>query len=153
VDSVKLQRADTRTVNGLLYGRLLAESDNNYLKITAYKNDNVSLNATLAKFNIFKIENGNSKAIDGEVCINFRDGGDKTNFIEKDDLITIHVCSITKEYAEYVLNAQKELQGSVPIFSGPPANVQTNINAKNASVSICGFFTAYSKQSRKVLYE
>ncbi|MDR1895555.1 MAG: DUF4249 domain-containing protein [Prevotellaceae bacterium] len=150
VDSVTLQRADTRTINGLLYGRLPAESDNHYLKIAAYKNDHVSLNATLAKFNIFNIENGSGKTIDGEVCINFRDGGDNANSIEQGDIITVHVCSITKEYADYVLNAQEELQWSMPIFSGPPANVQTNISAKNASAPVCGFFTAYSKQSGKV---
>jgi hypothetical protein len=62
------------------------------------------------------------------------------------------VSSITKEYAEYVLNAQKELQGTMPIFSGPPANVKSNIKAVSGESEVCGFFTAYSKQSSSRVY-
>ncbi|KAA6301680.1 MAG: hypothetical protein EZS26_002145 [Candidatus Ordinivivax streblomastigis] len=159
VDSVKLQPSKTAStaniIDALLYGRLPENSSNNYLNIKTYKNNNIPLDAKLADFNIITSENGTNKEINGDVCANFRDGGTRTNSIDKGDLITIQVCSVTKEYADYVLNAQKELQGSIPIFSGPPANVQTNIRAKNASekASVCGFFTAYSKRSCKVLFE
>ncbi|MDR0829415.1 MAG: hypothetical protein LBN95_04785 [Prevotellaceae bacterium] len=73
---------------------------------------------------------------------NVRDNGDG------EDLIGISVCSITQEYAAYIQNVREELQWSIPIFSGPPANVQTNISG-----GAVGFFTAYSKQSWKVVFE
>ncbi|KAA6340796.1 hypothetical protein EZS27_011341, partial [termite gut metagenome] len=136
VNSIKLQPSNmgTHIVDALLYGRL-PESNNNYLNIRAYKNDNIPLNANLSDFNIIKSENVEMKEIDGAVCMNLRTSGTTSNkiIIEQGDLVTFQVCSITKEYADYVLNVQKELQGSIPIFSGPPANVQTNISAKSAS--------------------
>ncbi|MDR1342628.1 MAG: DUF4249 domain-containing protein [Prevotellaceae bacterium] len=75
--------------------------------------------------------------------------------VEDGDSIRIQVSSITKEYADYVLNAQKELQGTMPIFSGPPANVKSNIKAVSPSVEseVCGFFTAYSKQSSSRVFQ
>lgn len=157
VDSVKLQPSNMPyIVEALLYGKL-PESNNNYLNISAYKNENIPLTPTLSDVNIIQSENVEKKEIDGAVCMNLRTVGTSSDKvpIEQGDLVTLQVCSITKEYADYVLNVQKELQGSIPIFSGPPANVQTNISAKNPSekVPVCGFFTAYSKQSGKVLYE
>ncbi|GHU91962.1 hypothetical protein FACS1894155_12090 [Bacteroidia bacterium] len=164
VDSVTFRQSDMSDyiVDALLYGRL-PESNNNYLNIKTYKNDNIPLNDKLSNFNIIVSENVDRKGIDGAVCMDFFTGERFTNgevsgenmvSIEQGDLITFQICSITKEYANYVLNAQKELQGSMPIFSGPPANVQTNISAKNAigQTPVCGFFTAYSKQSWKVLF-
>jgi hypothetical protein len=155
VDSVTLQPShrNHNVINALLYGRLPQNSNNNYLNIKTYKNDHISINAQLADFNIITSENVDKKEIDGDVCMNFRDGGDYINSIEQGDLITVQVSSITKEYADYVLNVQKELQGSIPIFSGPPANVQSNISVLSGNAAVCGFFTAYSQQSRKVLFE
>lgn len=158
VDSVKLQpsNAGNYIVEALLYGKL-PESNNNYMNIRAYKNDNIALNTNISDFNIIKSENADKKEIDGVVCMNLREVGTSSDVIpiEHGDLVTIQVCTITEDYANYVLNIQKELQVSIPIFSGPPANVQTNISAKNASEKalVCGFFTAYSKQSGSVLFE
>lgn len=55
------------------------------------------------------------------------------------DKITVEMNSIGKEYFNFLLDAQDELRGSNPLFSGPPANVKGNIN--NGAV---GFFAAYS---------
>ena len=55
------------------------------------------------------------------------------------DTVTVEVNSIGKEYYNFVIEAQTELRGSNPLFSGPPANVKGNIN--NGAI---GFFTAYS---------
>jgi len=55
------------------------------------------------------------------------------------DTITVEVNSIGKEYFNFLLEAQAELRGSNPLFSGPPANVKGNIN--NGAI---GFFSAYS---------
>lgn len=55
------------------------------------------------------------------------------------DIVTAEVNGIGKEYAEFLWDAQSELRGSNPLFSGPRANVKGNIN--NGAV---GFFAAYS---------
>ena len=55
------------------------------------------------------------------------------------DMVTVEVDNISKEYATFLMEAQAELRGSNPLFSGPPANVKGNIS--NGAV---GFFAAYS---------
>lgn len=55
------------------------------------------------------------------------------------DTVTVEVNSIGKDYYNFLLDAQAELRGSNPLFSGPPANVKGNIS--NGAV---GYFTAYS---------
>ncbi len=55
------------------------------------------------------------------------------------DTVTVEVNSIGKDYFNFITEAQTELRGSNPLFSGPSANVKGNIN--NGAV---GFFAAYS---------
>jgi hypothetical protein len=46
---------------------------------------------------------------------------------------------ITKEYFEFLIEAQAEISPKTPLFSGPSSNVKSNI-----SNDALGFFTAYS---------
>lgn len=55
------------------------------------------------------------------------------------DTVTVEVNSIGKEYFNFLSDAQAELRGSNPLFSGPPSNIKGNIN--NGAI---GFFAAYS---------
>ncbi|MDR1406790.1 MAG: DUF4249 domain-containing protein, partial [Tannerella sp.] len=156
VDSVALQQShlSSNIVEALLYGQLPESSrgenffDPVYLNIVAYKNNNIPLNDQLSDYNIIVSENVISRDINGAVCMYIHSGYDEDRaYIEKGDIVTFQVRSITKEYADYVKDVQSELRGSIPIFSGPPANIPTNIRARNASntTPVCGFFTAYSK--------
>ncbi|MDR1344360.1 MAG: DUF4249 domain-containing protein [Tannerellaceae bacterium] len=151
VDSVVLQQSglSSNLTDVLLYGRL-PDSGATYLNIVAFKNGNTPLNDQLSDYSIIVNESAAVREIDGTVCMHIRSGYDEDRaFIERGDLVTVHVRSITKEYADYVQDVQSELRGSVPIFSGPPANIRTNIHTRNASntTPVCGFFTAYSIQS------
>lgn len=67
--------------------------------------------------------------------------------IKTNDLITLDICGITKEYFHFVTEAKTMINPQIPLFSGPPANVRTNI-----SNDALGFFTAYSisTNSRRV---
>lgn len=65
--------------------------------------------------------------------------GSANEGLNKGDTVTVEVNSIGKEYANFLWEAQAELRGSNPLFSGPPANVKGNIN--NGAI---GFFAAYS---------
>jgi hypothetical protein len=55
------------------------------------------------------------------------------------DKVTLQISRITKEYTDFVIQVQTEISFQTPLFSGPPANVQGNIN--NGAF---GFFTAAS---------
>jgi len=55
------------------------------------------------------------------------------------DTVMTEVNNIGTEYYSFLVEAQTELFGSNPLFSGPPANIKGNIS--NGAV---GFFSAYS---------
>jgi len=61
------------------------------------------------------------------------------NTVSAGDTITAEVDGIGKDYANFIWNAQAEIWGSNPLFSGPSANIKGNIN--NGAI---GFFAAYS---------
>jgi len=59
--------------------------------------------------------------------------------IHNGDTITFEINGITEEYYNYVTEALSEIYTQTPLFSGPPANISTNVS--NGAV---GFFVAYS---------
>jgi hypothetical protein len=61
------------------------------------------------------------------------------NTVSAGDTITAEVDGIGKDYASFIWDAQTEIWGSNPLFSGPSANIKGNIN--NGGI---GFFAAYS---------
>jgi len=71
--------------------------------------------------------------------IAYLDQGSGEEGLVPGDTITVEMNSIGKEYANFLWAAQSELRGSNPLFSGPPSNVDGNIN--NGAF---GFFAAYS---------
>ena len=75
--------------------------------------------------------------------------------LSQGDTVTVQVESINQEYATFIENAQQELTGPIPLFGGPPANVETNIRclSPNSKTEISGFFTAYSLHRVATIYE
>lgn len=71
--------------------------------------------------------------------IGYLDQGSADQALVQNDTVGVEINSIGKEYYDFIVNAQTELFGSNPLFSGPPANIKGNIN--NGGV---GFFAAYS---------
>jgi len=59
--------------------------------------------------------------------------------LEVGDTVTFEINGITEEYYKFVIEAQSQIYPQTPLFSGPPANIRTNLN--NGAI---GFFTAYS---------
>ena len=62
------------------------------------------------------------------------------------DTLEVEIFRITKEYYDFISDAQSELRGSNPLFSGPGANIRSNIS--NGAI---GFFTAYPISRAKFL--
>jgi len=54
------------------------------------------------------------------------------------DTLGVELYRINKEYYNFIMEAQSELNGSNPLFSGPGANIKGNIS--NGAI---GFFTTY----------
>jgi hypothetical protein len=66
--------------------------------------------------------------------------------IEIGDTITFEINGITEGYYKYILEAQSQVFPQTPLFSGPPANISTNLD--NDAI---GFFVAYSVSRRSVI--
>ena len=73
------------------------------------------------------------------IGIGYLDQGSPEQGLKKGDTITVTVNNIGKGYFDFVSEAQAELRGSNPLFSGPPSNVKGNVS--NGAV---GYFAAYS---------
>jgi hypothetical protein len=69
----------------------------------------------------------------------FLNQGEERERLNPGDEITVELDCIEKGYATFLQDAQSELWGSNPLFSGPPANVKGNI-----SNNAIGFFSAYT---------
>ena len=59
--------------------------------------------------------------------------------VHEGDTITFELDGITEEYYHYIIEAQSQVFPQIPLFSGPPANISSNI-----SDGAIGFFAAYS---------
>ena len=81
--------------------------------------------------------------------VGYIDQGDPGEAVVKGDTVGAEIDGIGKAYFDFILNAQSELQGSNPLFGGPPANIKGNIS--NGGF---GFFSAYSvTRSRAIVPE
>lgn len=96
------------------------------------------LNDILITDTISQVTISDDELIDG----NYLNGVTVMGFSEEDlkpgDKFTLILSTITVDYYNYIIEVQTELMPNVPIFSGPPANVSTNVD--NGAV---GYFTAY----------
>jgi len=108
----------------------------NYYMFNLYKN------GKLLTDSIQKVRVSNDQLINGKYMTGipiFRlNNANKWESIAVGDTIILQMSGISKEYYNFV-NQVKQAGFNLPFFSGPPANVQGNIN--NGGI---GFFSAYS---------
>jgi hypothetical protein len=79
-----------------------------------------------------KLFNGNYTS--GAVVMVIREA-----LLKEGDLFTMELSNITKEYADYMIQLQLEIRPQDPLFSGPPANVTSNLD-----YGAVGYFSCYS---------
>jgi hypothetical protein len=89
----------------------------------------------------------NGSYVEG-ASVAFLDQGSEDEKLNTGDMVTIELNCISRPYARFIFDAQAELMGSNPLFSGPPANVKGNIS--NGAI---GFFSAYTTSRSKVKAE
>ncbi|MBU2651487.1 MAG: DUF4249 domain-containing protein [Bacteroidetes bacterium] len=82
------------------------------------------------------------------IGVGFLDQSRKDQKVYPGDTITFQAGSITEEYAKFIWEAQAEIQFNTPLFSGPPANISSNID--NGAI---GFFSAFSTNYASTIYQ
>jgi hypothetical protein len=98
----------------------------------------VMITDTLSDWFVIEDKFFNGNYVNG-AAIGFLDQESPEEMLNPGDIVTAEVHSIGKDYAAFIGEAQSELWGSNPLFSGPPANVKGNI-----SNGAFGFFAAYA---------
>jgi len=148
IDSIGLQASILfkNQVEVLLYAQD-TPGEKNYYSIFVAINDSV-VNPTINRFFVMDNELFRGQYMNGVACYYLnqdpnREG--RNEILHTGDKVTLNINAISKEYAAYISNVTTEIRGTMPIFSGPPANVETNIRciAPKDGISVVGFFTAY----------
>lgn len=154
VDSISTKESDLfdDMVEILYYGRL-SDADENYLSFRIFRN-HIAVNDSLKDYQLIDDKYIDKKEIQGVSCY-YMDQEEEKFLLTPGDLVTLRVDAITKDYFEFLDNAQSEVWGNNPVFSGPPANVQTNITAirEDNDIPISGYFTAYTSRFSSTIYE
>jgi hypothetical protein len=100
----------------------------------------VLLTDSLSTYTVFSDDLFDSGYLPG-FPVGFLSDDDPGQKVNPGDIVTFELESIDQNYYDFVNDAQLELIGNIPLFSGPPANVRSNIS--NGGM---GIFTAYSVQ-------
>jgi hypothetical protein len=149
IDSITVQRTTEFQKGWMinLYSQEIGGGRNFYL-IKAFKNDTLLTDSIYEYTNIADNTGFEGKYYDGfSVYTLSQDKLDER--VKIGDKVTLEMDGITQDYENYILGFILEYYPKIPIFSGPSANVPTNIEPKNKAV---GFFAAYSVARKSVIY-
>ncbi len=108
----------------------------NFYMLQQLTNDSL-VTAKISEVNVFDDEYLNDEYFYGLAVM----GIDKED-IQPGDKVTLVVSLISEDYYNFILEAQTEMQPHDPMFSGPPANVRSNVD--NGAV---GYFAAFASTS------
>jgi hypothetical protein len=136
----------------LLWGETPAENDINFISIHLFRNG-IIVNDSLRGISTADDQFVADKYIKGVPIFMLNQERDRYK-LASGDTLTLQLSSITRDYASFISSAQWESHGSVPLFGGPPANIQTNISCTSNPeiLSISGFFTAFSIRRTSMIY-
>jgi len=139
IDSINLKHTAVHFFSGweiMIYTRDPAGIKNFY-SFKAWLNNKL-LTDTLSEYTVQNDDFFDGSYTNG-ITAQFLDDNNVTEKAMPGDTVIFEINGITEEYYTFIVEAQTEAFGSIPLFSGPPANIMTNI-----SNGALGFFTAYS---------
>ncbi len=110
------------------------------------KNSDI-LTDSLSKYGVISDELFDTGYFPG-LPVGFLSDDDPREAVHPGDTVTLELNCIEEAYYNFVSDAQLELAGNFPLFSGPPSNVASNID--NGAM---GIFAAYSIQRTSVILE
>ncbi len=120
--------------------------ETNYYAFKVYKNSTL-LTDTLSELIVQNDEFFNGSYTYG-IPSQFLDQDKEGELLLPGDTVTFELNGITEEYYRYIMEAQSEVFYHTPMFSGPPANIMSNIS--NGGL---GFFSAYSIERSSAILE
>ena len=126
-----------------LYTNEPGETRDFYL-FRAYKNF-ILTDDTISEYFITEDNFYNGNNTNGTTCQRL-DFGDQGEDIAIGDTVTLEMTRITESYFYFLIDVITESGYRVPLFSGPPANIVTNMNNK-----ALGFFTVYAPKRISVI--
>ena len=137
-DSIRLQKFITPFFSG--YQVALWSPEPSGLHYYNYKllRNGILINKRLSDYTVQTDEFFKNDYISG-IPVGFLNDDEENEVINPGDTVTLEINSITESYYNFIVDAQSEIFGNNPLFSGPPANVPSNI-----SNGATGIFTAYS---------
>jgi len=129
-------------------------AEKNYYLVRDYKNGK-SVTDSIQEWGITNDEFFNGKYMIDETFIYFTDSKQDEK-LQQGDKVTLELCGITKDYMDFIQEAQDEFWGRNPLFGGQPANIRTNIIQvlpANGKASPHGYFAAYSVTRATTIYD
>ncbi|MCC8018467.1 MAG: DUF4249 domain-containing protein [Rikenellaceae bacterium] len=140
IDSILIQESATLTdrYEILLWGEVPYEKG--YYLSFSIARDQTPFNDSLSKYRIVEDRYFGSGYLEGFPCFFLtRESGDK---LSDGDVVGMKVDVLPADYGKFLSDAKSELTGSILLFSGPPANVGTNIYQVSGSAlgEPLGFF-------------
>lgn len=120
----------------------------NFYLIKVLKN-NQMLTDSVFKYSITDNNGFEGKYFDGFPVYNLR-ADRKDEKLAPGDKVTVEMYGITEDYYSFIYSYTSDYYPKVPIFSGPSANIPTNIKPVDEAV---GIFTAYSIERKNVIYK
>ena len=111
------------------------------------RKNSVLLSDSLSNYTTFSDDLFNSGYLPG-FPVGFLSDDDPRQRVHPGDTVTFELESIDQAYYDFVSDAQLEMVGNIPLFSGPSANIRSNIS--NGGL---GIFAAYSIQRASTILE
>jgi len=152
IDSIRLEPSIfdfmPNTVDVRLFAKNTPTNESHFFTIFVAINDSV-VNSKISRF--FVIDNAMFRKMPYiyDIPCYFLSQDPEREFrneiLHVGDKVTLNMNAISKEYATFISNIQSEIRPTIPIFSGPPANVPTNIRCiePKEGTPVSGFFTAF----------
>jgi hypothetical protein len=145
LDSITVSYFQSPFVSGYqVFMYALDPPQRNWYSFKIWKNQEL-LTDTLSKYAIQSDDFFNGTYIFG-LPVGFLIDDDPREAARPGDTITFELNAIDQPYFDFIADAQLEIAGNNPLFSGPPANIRTNI--ENGAQ---GVFAAYSIQRVSVI--
>ena len=120
----------------------------NFYLIKILRNNQL-LTDSIFKYSITDNNGFEGKYFDGYPVYSLREDR-KDEKLTPGDTVTVEMYGITEDYYSFISSYISDYYPKVPIFSGPSANIPTNIKPADDAV---GIFTAYSIKRKSVIYK
>ena len=150
IDSIHLvyntSNPDFKSWSVNLYSLDPGEGRNFYL--LKVRKNNILLTDSVFKYSIADNYSFEGKYFDGFPVYSIREDR-KTEKLTPGDTVTLEMYGITEDYYSFIYSYITDYYPKVPIFSGPSANIPTNIKPIEDAV---GVFAAYSIKRKSVIY-